>query len=71
MSDESTGVLASLFWWLVELFPGVRRADVSGDGEKEIVVGPHPKAKSGRFFRHFGSISLFSIGSHRVVVGVA
>lgn len=53
----------------IEFLPGVRRADVTGDGERELVVGPHPDSRAGRVFRHAGSVGITVLGL-TVVVGV-
>lgn len=62
----ATAALATI----IEFLPGIRRADVTGDGVDELVIGPHPESKRGRFFRHFGSITLGSVRGYAVVVGV-
>lgn len=62
-------LFATVLGLVIEALPGVHRADVTGDGDRELVVGPHPDSKAGRIFRHLGSAGISVLGL-TVVVGV-
>ncbi|PGF16199.1 hypothetical protein CP556_08790 [Natrinema sp. CBA1119] len=58
------GAVAAIIEWL----PLVRLADVTGDGDLEVVVGPKPSSKIATVLRHAGDRSI-QIGRLVITLG--
>ncbi|UHQ96439.1 hypothetical protein [Natrinema halophilum] len=58
------GAVAAVIEWL----PLVRLADVTGDGDLELVVGPKPSSTIGTVLRHAGDRSI-QIGQLVITLG--
>ena len=63
------GIFYGFLAAVLELIPLVGLADVSGDGELELVVGPQPGGTAGTVLRHADSKTV-AIGRLVIVLGV-
>ncbi|RQG93702.1 hypothetical protein [Natrarchaeobius oligotrophus] len=63
------GLLGGLVAAVIEKLPLVRLADVTGNGELELVIGPKADTTGGTVLRHLGDYS-FTIRRLKIVLGV-